>query len=212
MARLPAVHGPRPPQNPLATRIVRAVMEAYGVQSERDYAVSMPAYRRFTPTPRDVSVCFDVLAWLRWYERERDKTKAMVFTAWAFETPTWMLVARHQKSKDTLDRWRDDVAKSCAAQFRDQALDLCGGCAVDSANQSQDAELPPDLGESPARSQPTWVPPDAKPVPGAEEISGSQAFIDRARTVKQLRRNMHKNEKRKSASRRASINGSDRHG
>lgn len=191
LAALPDRARPQEFGNPLASRVVHAVEEAYGYASA--------GIMRFKPTPHDVSIYLEVMSWLSWYEREVNADRALAFVAWAEGVPIWRIGARHKRGEDTVKRWLADVTEEILNHFGEDiqrlALDSAGTCAAE-------MRIPNTITDSvsnapPPRSQTFARTLDAVPTRDAAHVEGSEAQRDRARTVKRIERNARNNERSK---------------
>src|SRR3990167_6183294 len=178
--------GPREYGNPLADRLVHAAHEAYGYSSTD--------FMKFQASPKDVSIYLDVLAWLAWFNRNVDRRKASVFIGGALEKPMYVMCARHKRGEETIRNWRDDVVRGVIKEFKGD----CEKIAIDyfsqeTTSERQSADIAAILKPSPRFIRVRG----AKPIRGAANVEGSQAALDREKTVKRLERNARKSARRK---------------
>lgn len=97
--------------------VVRDVFDAYGYSDAR-----MP---RFKPTPHDVSVMLDVLAWITWLEQQNDgKRDARIIVARAFGVAWWLIGTRFGRNERTVRRWYEGAVAIVYARFRAQVFAL----------------------------------------------------------------------------------------
>src|SRR3990167_11151588 len=188
---IPVPRGPKEYGNPLASRLVHAFEDSYG---------ALPAaVRDFNPTPWDVSNYLEILAWLAWFKRSgiynADK-KLEAFMAWAADYPTWKILQRAKRGEDTVRRWRNELVETIVEKFRGDceriALDYCGKYGANPDYPSNVKNL------APLRRSPRYLlTKDAKPIRGSHLVEGSQAALDREKTVKRLERNARKSARRK---------------
>lgn len=154
------------------------------VRQARDAYGSAPPRVRFNPTPADHSRYLDVLAWLRWYEREYGPETIRLFAAWVFGASMWQLQMRCTTNRRvpatpaTVRARMDGLVKVVAVKFGD-AIDELSELAQFQPNQGYGAECAEtDLHQLPT-SPKAWNSGVSEPQTASERAAAVAAQLRR---------------------------------